>query len=95
MTITLSQDVEIRLKKEATRQGVDPEGYAASLIANALPKIETTDPTIALMRKWMEEEATDDPEELEKQRLEGEEFMQNLARNRIEMEGPNARKLWP
>jgi hypothetical protein len=27
--------------------------------------------------------------------MEGEESMQNLNKNRLEMEGPNARRLWP
>ncbi len=98
LTIALPEKTETWLKDEASRRGIEASAFAAEIIENASPKPngnEGTDPTIALLRKWMEEDATDDPEELERQRNEGEEFMRNLARNRAEMDGPNARILWP
>jgi hypothetical protein len=57
--------------------------------------IEAEDYALDLFARWAREDATDDPAELARRQQEGEEFMQNLARNRMEMEGPNARKLWP
>ena len=93
MTIALPPQVENALKDEAQRHGLPPEAYAARLIAESLPKPNQA--TLDLFDRWAKEDATDDPQELARRQREGEEFMQNLARNRIEMEGPNARKLWP
>ena len=93
MTITLTPEVAARLKAEAHRRGINVDQYAAQLIEEGLPKAD--DATLALLRKWREEDATDDPEEIARRQQEGEEFMRSLARSRIEMEGPNARKLWP
>ena len=93
MTIRLPPDIVSRLKTEAQRRGVDPNECARQLIEEALPKPDQA--TLDLLAKWEAEDATDDPEELARREREAEEFMQNLARNRLEMEGPNARKLWP
>ena len=69
--------------------------FAAEIIENASPKANGNEATIALLNQWDKEDATDDPEELARREQEGEEFMRNLARNRFDMEGPNARNLWP
>jgi hypothetical protein len=95
VTIKLPEKTEAWLTDEATRRGIDVSKFAAEIIETAAPKPSINDPTIALMNQLMQEEATDDPEELARREKEGEEFMQNLARNRFEMEGPNARNLWP
>ena len=94
LTITLPEEIETKLKAQASRCGIDAAELAKSLIENELHRI-ATDPTIALLEQWDREDATDDPEELARREKEGEEFMQNLNRNRMEMEGPNARKIWP
>jgi hypothetical protein len=93
MTIMLPPEIEARLKAEAAKHGVDLNEYAQRLIAQSLPPQVSC--RTSLFAKWDAEDETDDPEELARQRAEAEQFMQNLARNRIEMEGPNARKLWP
>ena len=99
MTITLPSEVESRLKAEG--RGVDPSQFASEIIRRALPGPTPTDPpvpdqaTIDLLNRWEAEDYTDDPEELARRQKEGEEFMQNLARNRREMEGPSAKDLWP
>lgn len=94
MTITLPPHLEARLREQAGREGLDPAAYAARLIERHLPPAPDQ-ASIDILKRWEAENATDDPEELARQREEGEAFMRNLARNREEMEGPGARKLWP
>lgn len=93
LTITLRPEVETRLQDEARRQGIDAAAYASKLLEEALP--HPNQATLDLLAKWKAEDHTDDPEELARREAEGEEFMQSLAKSRMEMEGPNARKLWP
>jgi hypothetical protein len=93
MTITLRPEVESRLQDAARREGVEPGEYANKLLDDALPHPNRS--TIDLLNKWEADNWTDDPEEIARQQAEGEEFMRSLAQSRIEMEGPNARKLWP
>lgn len=99
MTIQLPPDLEARLKDEAQRRGVDPNECAKQVLEQGLP-LRVTSPvrdqaTLDLLAQWRAEDATDDPEEIARREREGEEFMRNLDRNRREMEGPNARRLWP
>jgi hypothetical protein len=94
MTISLSKELEGRLREHARRHGVEPAEYAARLIEQHLPPVPDQ-ASIDILDQWEAENATDDPAEQARQREEGEEFMRNLARNREEMEGPGARKLWP
>ena len=93
MTITLSPEIESRVIAEASKMGIDANEFVTKLIEEALPKPNQA--TLDLLAEWDREEATDDPEEIARRQREGEEFMQNLARNRFEMDGPHARKLWP
>ena len=93
LTITVPEELERRLQNEASKRGVDAAEYAKQLIDQALPKPNQA--TLDLLAKWEAEDAIDDPAEIERRTKECEEFMQSLARSRIEMEGPNARKLWP
>lgn len=98
MTISLTADLEARLNQEAARRGLTPSDYAVELLERSLPGPPSGHPnqaTLDLLAKWDQEDATDDPEEIARRQREAEEFMQNLNRNRIEMEGPNSRKLWP
>ena len=95
MTLTLSPELEARLRAEAARRGMDPSQFAAGLIEKAMQIPHEDQATLDLLAKWDAEDATDDPAEIERQRREGEEFMQGLNRNRLEMEGPNSRKPWP
>ena len=95
MTLTLRAEIEARLMEEASRQGLDPAEYAGRLIEQGLPRQGPNQATLDLLARWDAEDATDDPEEIARRRREAEEFMQSLARTRVDMEGPNARKLWP
>ena len=94
--IDLAPDVKSRLEAQASRLGLETTEYARQLIEENLPQASPEPGSLAkLFAEWEAEDATDDPAEIERRNREAEEFMQNLARNRIEMEGPNARKLWP
>lgn len=95
MTISLPPTLEARLNDAAARRGMPVQEYAAQLIEQALVRPSANQKTLQLLAQWDAEDATDDPQEIARRRKEAEEFMQGLARNRIEMEGPNARKLWP
>ena len=94
--IELAPDVKARLEAQASRLGLETTAYAKKLIEENLPQTSPEQGSLAkLFAEWEAEDATDDPVEIERRNREAEEFMQNLARNRVEMEGPNARKLWP
>jgi hypothetical protein len=97
LMIALKPETEKRLREEASRVGVEPGEFARRLLEEHLPQ-ERPMPdveSIRLLEEFERENATDDPKEIARRQEEGEEFMRNLSRNRIEMEGPNARKLWP
>jgi hypothetical protein len=94
LTIDLPEETESWLKEHAARQGVDVSAYAKQLLQSAVQRI-ATDPTIALIEQWKREDATDDPEEIVRRERELKEFMEGMNRNRLEMEGPNARLIFP
>lgn len=95
MTISLSKDLEQKLRQQAALRGVEPDAYAARLLEQSLAARDARNPTLELIEQWNAEDATEDPEEIARQQKEAEEFMESLAKSRIEMEGPHARKLWP
>ncbi len=103
LSVALPDELRARVVDEASRRGVDVQSLAVELLENGLPPATTSAPgvsagdagTIALLERWMAEDATADPAELERQRAEGEEVMRNLDRNRRESDGPHARPLWP
>lgn len=81
LTIQLEPEVEERLRDAAGAQGVEPTEYARRLIEEHLPG--TRGEALArLMEQWIEEDATDDPEELEARDREWEELKANLNANR-------------
>lgn len=103
-SVLLPDDIRARVVEEASRRGVDVQSLAVELIEKGLPtqtvptpgaSAGDADATVALLQRWMAEDAATDPAELDRQRVEGEEFMGNLDRNRRESDGPTARPLWP
>ena len=44
------------------------------MIVERLPRLPNPEATIALLRKWREEDATDDPDEIARRNKEWEEF---------------------
>ena len=99
LVIPLSEEVEQRLKREATRRGMDPARYAQELLEEHLPAAETgmmpDDASLNVLESWEAENPISGADDLARRQHEGEEFMKQLARNRRETEGPNARDLWP
>ncbi len=87
ITLDLSPQDEARLVAAAEAEGVDRAAVLRRLVRTHLPqpKIpleavpnERNQRAIALLRKWREEDATDDEEELERRDIENAELMRNL-----------------
>ena len=90
----LPPDVETRLQAEASRQGVPVADVALRLVADNLPPIaplqEKAEPVLtekqkaalALLAQWRIEDATDDPEELERREVAIQTLAANLNANR-------------
>src|SRR4051812_1651666 len=98
MTITIPPELEDRLKGEASRQGLDAATYARRLIERALaapPPAVADQATLDLLDQWERDNATDDPAEIARRNEEFERFKESMNRNRLESEGPNARKVYP
>lgn len=100
LTISLPAEAEARLKERAQAVGQEPAQYAERLLTQELVGPASSTPnanaaTLELLERWEREQHTDDPAELARRQREGEELMESLDRNRREMEGAEARKLWP
>jgi predicted transcriptional regulator len=95
MTIKLTSEIERRLNDQAAQRGTDPTSLALKLIDESLPSAGPAESLADLFERWERDDHTDDPEEVKRRQAEGEALMRGLARNRLEMEGPHARKLWP
>jgi predicted transcriptional regulator len=85
LTIKLDGAIEDRLKRVADSEGTEPQVLARRVLEENLP--EPDDKTLAVLAEWERENATSDPVELQRRQEEGEAFMQNLARNRLESQG--------
>jgi HEPN domain-containing protein len=95
MTIELPAEIEARLKGEAQRQGVPAEQYAKQILVEHLGRPGATQSIEELFAEWEAEDHTDDPDEISRRNEEFEEFKKAMNQNRLDSEGPNARKLFP
>jgi len=96
LTISLPPEIEARLKGDAALNGMDAAAYAIKLIEAALlPESGVDQATIDLLDKWARDNDTEDPEEIARRQVEFEEFKEAMNRNRLESEGPDARKIYP
>jgi hypothetical protein len=93
--IALPPEIESRLKGEALRQGVSETEYVSKIVLDHLPPTADARSLSALLAQWDAEDATDDPVELARRREENEEFQRQMNLNRLEMEGPGSRRLFP
>jgi len=90
ITLELTKQEEARLSAAARNKGVAPAEFARQIVTDHLPSLPVDEPVfddqnaaaIALLRSWIEEGATDDPEEIRKAEEELEELKRNLNANR-------------
>jgi len=93
IALDLTPTEEARISTIARQIGLAPSEYVKKLVTEHLPPIltdaipvidEENAAAIAQIQAWMQEEYTDDPEEIHKAEAEVKELMHNLSRNRIE-----------
>jgi hypothetical protein len=100
MVITIPPDLEARLRGEAARRGEDAAEYARRLIERGLAPPAANGgrdnrASLAVLDQWERQTATTDPAELARRNAEFEAFKEAMNRNRLEAEGPDARKVFP
>jgi hypothetical protein len=95
MTISLPKDLETRLQEEATRLGMNTDDYVTSVLTRTVPPATNAKSLAELFGQMQHEQFTNDPAEIKRRSQEESEFMEAMNRNRSEMEGPNARRLYP
>ena len=100
LMLNLTEELEIRLKSEAERRGLEASELARQLVEAGLQvdvqlQKKLNQSTLDLLSKWDSVDATAGPEELARRNREVEEFRAAMNRNRIETEGPNARTPFP
>jgi hypothetical protein len=93
--LALPPDIEARIKGEASKQGLLPEAFIQKLIIERFPPADSNASLSNLFAEWAAEDFTDDPAEIAKRNEEVEEFKEAMNRNRLDMEGPDARKPFP
>jgi hypothetical protein len=93
MTITLHQDVQEKLLREASRLGVPPEEFARRAIEEKLAASDATGRNQALLDvldEWDREDATDDDAEIARRQQDFEEF-----KRAINSSHSSDRKIYP
>ena len=90
--VQLTPEEQARLDATARKQGIGIEECVRRLVTQHLPPAEPGQATLELLARWLEEDATDDPEEIRKAEDELEEFKRalNAERDRV-----GARRLFP
>src|SRR5450432_833859 len=91
MTITISRELEGRLKSAALRKGVGASELASLLLESALESEQSTQRTIDVLEQWERDNATNDPDEIARRVQEFEQFSHAMNQNRIDSDGPDAR----
>ena len=94
MSIQVNPRLEDEIQHRALSKGVSAEQLLDHLLHPPPPQLKPQKPTLTmlLMRSWMEEDATDDAEEICKAKEELEEFKRNMNEPRKEA---RARLLYP
>jgi len=79
-------------------RGLEPEVYVIKMLEENLPSPVRGTPdtaTLALLAQWDAEDATTDPDEIARRQRDVDELKQAMNKNRLESEGPSARKIFP
>ena len=93
LTIHLTPAEEGRLRTAAQMEGIPPAELVQKLVTDHLPPMpEENAASIALLQSWLEEDATDDPDELQQAQTELEAFKQAIN---AERERAGARRIYP
>ena len=103
LTIDFTPQEEVWLNAQAAQQGLPPAEIVRRLVGERLPAPNGT-PTapenvypvidaenqalIDLLRSWREEDATDDPHELERRDAETQELLSSVEANRLTLRIP-------
>jgi len=95
MTISIPDNLEARLREPAKQFGMDTENYVAALLARAAASPSSAKSIAELFDQMQKEQWTDDPGEIDRRAREEAEFMEAMNRNRLDIEGPGARKIYP
>lgn len=86
LTVELDPAEEARLAAAAEREGVPTAELARRVLVEHLPPVPEAepaeDPTLALFRRWEEEDAKRTPEEAEAERELWERFQSNVNETR-------------
>lgn len=95
LIIDLPRELEQRLADAARKEGAKPADFAQRLLAENLPPVETAPAddnpnasSIAMIDRWIAEDATDDPEEIEKAEADLKALMDALNANRAAVGKP-------
>lgn len=85
MTLTLTPELEERVKREAARHGLAPDEYAQQVLDEHLSEAERErrEKAVAMLQAWIEEDEESDEEY-------DEEFLQMIDEDRL-----SDRKLFP
>ena len=83
LTINLTPAEERQLRAAAQQEGLAPAELARKLVTEHLPSApDENAASIALLQSWLEEDATDDPDEIRQADTELEAFKQVINAER-------------
>ena len=98
ITLDLTPTEEARISTVARQIGLAPAEYVKKLVTEHLPPAaaaptvdEENQALIALLQSWREEDATDDPQELQRRDDETNTLLSNLQSTRLSLREPEAR----
>jgi hypothetical protein len=93
LTINLTLEEEVRLRAAAQQEGIDPAALVRKLVTEYLPSApDENAASIALLRSWLEEDATDEPDAVRQAQEELEAFKRAIN---AERERAGARRIYP
>jgi len=93
LTINLTPAEERLLRAVAQQEGLAPAELARKLVTEHLPPApDENAASITLLQSWLDEDATDDPDEIRQAEVELEAFKQAIN---AERERAGARRIYP